>query len=381
MATRLSRGNKRAGFTLVEFVIAMAITTVALAATVLAFRDATQVNQNVALNEDIADNMRAGLNLMEQDLIQTATGIPTGGIAIPAKANSTCTSGFTNVKRPTLTASANYPNCSTVMPAIEPGFDLGPNATDQITILYQDNSLNLSQYPINPAAGIGAPNGGTGCAGSIDALGASAKFDTNCVTSPSPSGATINPGDLLLFSNANGNALVMVTSVAWPTVFFAAGDPFGLNQTGLPCGTLLQLRNGGQAAATNPPTPCSTLAIPPTPITYPPTTVERITMVTYYLDNTSVPGHVELIRRINFNNGQTVGDTLQNLKFTYNFSDGVAVNETAVPAGYSENQIRSVNVSLGAQSDTVSEKTGRLIQTSVQTQVSLRSMTFYNQFP
>jgi prepilin-type N-terminal cleavage/methylation domain-containing protein len=381
MATRLSRGDKRAGFTLVEFVIAMAITAVALAATVLAFRDATQVNQNVALNEDMADNMRAGLNLMEQDLIQTATGIPTGGIAIPAKANSTCTSGFTNVQRPTLTGSASYPNCNTVMPAIEPGFDLGPNTTDQITILYQDNSLNLSQYPINPAAGPGAPNGGAGCAGSIDALGASAKFDTNCVTSPSPSGATINPGDLLLFSNANGNALVMVTSVAWPTVFFAAGDPFGLNQTGLPCGTLLQLRDGGQAAPTNPPTPCSTLATPPSPITYPPTTVERITMVTYYLDNTSVPGHVELIRRINFNNGQTVGDTLQNLKFTYNFSDGVAVNETAVPAGYSENQIRSVTIALGALSDTISEKTGRPIQTSVQTQVSLRSMTFYNQFP
>lgn len=381
MATRLSRRKKRAGFTLVEFAIAMGITTVALAATVLAFRDATQVNQNVALNEDIADNMRAGLNLMEQDLIQTATGIPTGGIAIPAKANATCTSGFANVKRPTLTGSANFPNCNTVMPAIEPGFNLGPNATDQITILYQDNSLNLSQYPINLAAGPGAPNSGNGCAGSIDALGASAKFDTKCVTSPSPSGATISPGDLLMFSNANGNALVMVTSVTWPTVFFAANDPFGLNQTGLPCGTLLQLQNGGQPAPTNPPTPCTTLATPPKPITYPPTTVERITMVTYYLDNTSVPGHVELIRRINFNNGQTVGDTLQNLKFTYNFSDGVAVNETTVPAGYSENQIRSVNIALGALSDTISEKTGRLIQTSVQTQVSLRSMTFYNLFP
>jgi hypothetical protein len=108
--------------------------------------------------------------------------------------------------------------------------------------------------------------------------------------------------------------------------------------------------------------------------------VERITMISYYLDNISVPNHVELIRRINFNTGQTVGDTLQNLHFTFNFNDGVAVNETIVPAGYSENQIRSVNVFLGAQSDTISQKTGKYIQNSVQTQVSLRSMAYFNQY-
>jgi hypothetical protein len=369
--------KKLAGFTLVEFAVAVGITTLALAATMLAFRDATQANQNVALNEDMADNMRAGLNMMEQDLIQTGTGIPTGGIAIPVIANATCPSGYANVNRPLLGGSTFFPHCNVVLPSIEPGFALGPNNTDEVTILYQDNSLNLSQYPINLGPGPGAPNNGAGCAGSIDKLGASATFDPNCVISPSPSGAQINAGDLLMFSNTYGNTLVMVTSVAWPTVFFAFGDPFSLNQTGLACGTLLQLRNGGQSTV---PPPCSTLASPPTPITYPPTTVERITMVTYYLDNTSVPNHVELIRRINFNAGQTVGDTLQNLHFTYNFSDGITVNQTTVPNGYSESQIRSVNIALGSQSDTLSQKTGQLIQSSVQTQVSLRSMAYFNQY-
>lgn len=369
--------KKLAGFTLVEFAIAMGITTVALAATMLAFRDATQVNQNVSLNEDIADNMRAGLNLMEQDLIQTGTGIPTGGIAIPEKAaTAACTSGITSVKRPTLTGSTFFPQCNVVMPAIEPGYQLGPNNTDEITLMYQDNSLNVSQYPINLATGNGAPGTGGGCAGTINSVGASATFDTKCVVSPSPSGATINPGDLLMFSNTNGNALVMVTSVSWPTVFFASGDPFSLNQTGDACGTLRQLQIGGQSTVLP---ACSTLASQ-TPITYPPTTVERISMITYYLDNTSVPGHVELIRRVNFNTGQTVGDTLQNLHFTYNFNDGVAVNKTIVPTGYSESQIRSVNISLGAQSDTMSQRTGNYIQTSVQTQVSLRSMAYFNNY-
>src|SRR5271155_4344567 len=370
MATRLSRMKKQMGFTLLEFAIAMGVTTVALAATMVAFRDATQVNQNVNLNEDITDNMRAGLNMMEQDLIQTATGIPTGGISVPAKAaTSACTSGVTNILRPTLTGSANFPTCNVAMPAIEPGFALGPNNTDELTLLYQDNSLNLSTWPINLGVGNGAPGTNGGCAGSISLSGSSATFDPKCVVSPSPSGATINAGDLLMFSNANGNTLVTVTSVSWPTVFFAGNDAFKLNQTGDPCGTLLQLQSGNACPSTS------------QALSYPPTTVIRVTMISYYLDNVSFPNHVELIRRINFNTGQTVGDTLQTLHFTYNFSDGVAVNETTVPPNYSETQIRSVNIYLGAQSDATSQKSGKFLQSSVQTQVSLRSMTFFNQYP
>ena len=92
---RLSRMKKQLGFTIIEFTIAMAVTIVALAATMLAFRDATQANQNVTQREDIADNMRAGLNLLEQDLIQTGTGIPTGGISIPSNvASGSCTTGY-----------------------------------------------------------------------------------------------------------------------------------------------------------------------------------------------------------------------------------------------------------------------------------------------
>jgi len=177
-----------------------------------------------------------------------------------------------------------------------------------------------------------------------------------------------------MFSNTYGNALAVVTSVSWPTVFFAANDAFGLNQTGLPCGTLRQLEVGGQTTTT---TPCTTLAVG---TSFPTTTVQRVSMITYYLDNVSVPGHVELIRRINFNAGQTVGDTLQNLNFTYNYSDGIAVNQTTVPTGYSESQIRSVNVVLAAQSDTTSQKSGQLLQSSVQTQVSLRSMAYFNEY-
>jgi len=363
---RLSRMKKQLGFTIIEFTIAMAVTIVALAATMLAFRDATQANQNVTQREDIADNMRAGLNLLEQDLIQTGTGIPTGGISIPSNvASGSCTTGYANITRPLLNGSTFFPHCNVTLPAIEPGNALGPLIvspdatsnfnTDIISLMYLDNSLTLNTYPIYLPAGSGAPGVGGGCAGSISPTGSFAIFDPSCVVSPSPSGATVNAGDLLMFSNANGNTLVEVTSVSWPKVYFGAGDAFGLNQTGLPNGTLINLQSAG---------------------TYPPTTVERIALVTYYLDNVSVPGRVELIRRLNFNAGQTVGDTLENLQFTYNFNDGIAVNEVTVPTGYSESQIRSTNVYIGGRSDNVSPQSHKYLRLNFQTQVSLRGMAY-----
>jgi hypothetical protein len=109
--------------------------------------------------------------------------------------------------------------------------------------------------------------------------------------------------------------------------------------------------------------------------------VERIALVTYYLDNVSVPGRVELIRRLNFNAGQTVGDTLENLQFTYNFNDGIAVNEVTVPTGYSESQIRSTNVYIGGRSDNVSPQSHKYLRLNFQTQVSLRGMAYYNAYP
>lgn len=364
---RLSRMKRQTGFTLVEFAIAMGVTTVALAAAMLAFKDATTSNQLVGLRQDVSDNLRAGMNLMEQDLIQTGTGIPTGGIAIPNTGASTCSSPLSNITRPLLTGSTYFPHCNVTLPAIEPGNTLGPFVTspdatgsvntDIITLMYEDNSLTLDNNPI-----FLAPVGATpGCAGSISAAASSATFDTSapCVP-PSSSGSTINAGDLLMFSNSYGNALAYVTSVSWPTVFFAKNDPFGLNQTGLAAGTLKTLQN------------------PDT--TYPPTTVTRITMVSYYLDNITDPLHVRLIRRVNFNAGQPVGETLENLQFTYNFNDGIATNEVTVPSGYSESQIRSVNLYVGARSDARLAQTQQFIRTNFQTQVSLRSMAYFNSY-
>ena len=62
---------------------------------------------------------------------------------------------------------------------------------------------------------------------------------------------------------------------------------------------------------------------------------------------------MRLIRRTNFNPGVAVGETIENLQFTYNYVSGSTCWQTKppYPAGYSENQIRSVDVYMGARSD------------------------------
>src|SRR5271163_4149288 len=253
MTTRVKK--KQLGFTLIEFAVAMAISIVALGATVLAFRTATFSNQNVTQREDMADNIRAGLNLLEQDLIMTGMGIPTGGIAIPTyAATASCPGGTSNLKRPVPTGTATFPVCNTTLPSIEPGNAMGPlitapdatslTNTDVLTVVYTDNTsgststiVGMNSQPIN----------GSGCpAGSISASGNAATFDATCfnLSSLSASGVQINPGDLIMFSNTNGNALQVVTSVGGQTLNFASGDAFNLNGiTSATGGTLVNLQN------------------------------------------------------------------------------------------------------------------------------------------
>jgi hypothetical protein len=258
---------------------------------------------------------------------------------------------------------------STVLPAIEPGANLGPQIvspdatpgpnTDIITMLYADNSLALDQDPINRTAGPGGP----ACNGTIAANGSTVQFDSNCVNLTGGN-IRINPGDLIMFSNAQGNAIQTVTDVAGQQLTFGNNDAFKLNQRTDPSGTIKQLQS------------------PPGSGTYPPTTATRIWMITYYLDNVTDPQHVRLVRQVNFNPPQPVGEVLENLQFTFNFVDGVTnpSNQPTVPAGLSENQIRAVNLFLGARSTATSTKTRKFLRTSLATQVSLRSMAYVSRY-
>jgi prepilin-type N-terminal cleavage/methylation domain-containing protein len=371
--------KKRSGFTLVELLLAILVTTVVLAAAFLMFRDSTRANSNVTQTADMTDNQRAGLNLLVQDLIQTGTGIPTGGISIPNTVNASGCNVGASVNRPPANLFLTFegPNtanahCNVILPAVEPGDGLGPAvsspdgtsgpATDVLTILYADNTLSLVQKPINGAACPG---------GSIAADGSTVTFDSTCVTLGA-AGIPINAGDLLMIYNGNNSngVLQAVTSVNGQTLNFAAGDSFNLNgRTATEAaGTVRQLQNltGGVPNGT-----------------YPPTSATRIWMVTYYVDTSTDPAHPRLMREVNFNTPQPVAESLEDLQFTYNFADGTSpapVNQASVPLTDNENEIRSVNVYLGTRSTSAKAGSNQFIRSNVSTQVALRSMAYFNTY-
>jgi type II secretory pathway pseudopilin PulG len=377
---RLLKKSKQAGFSMIELLVSIGVTTVILGATLLAFKNAANTQRGVSYSSDMNDNLRAALNLIQQDLILAGTGIPTGGIPIPNTPNTAGTCNTTPPpNRPTLTGTLTFPTCNFVLPAIEPGSALGPlitapdattgnpsspnSFTDIITVLYADNALALDNDAVNGAACPG---------GSITAAGDAVTFDTACQSLNPSTGVTINAGDLIMFSNAKGNAIQTVTSVSGQTLKMIAGDAFNLNGRSDKQGTIKQLQNTDSSGNPNG--------------TYPPTTATRIWMISYYLDNITDPAHVRLVRRVNFDPTPlaqlAVGETLENMQFTYNYVDGVTnpSNQVGVPSGYSENQIRSINVFLGARSNYFDQQRQRYTRVNLQTQVSLRSMAYRNRY-
>ncbi len=388
--------HKLAGFTLIELMVAMGVCMILLYAAVRAFRDASQTNQQVTYDADMSDNLRTGLNLIQTDLQQAGSGIPTGGIPVPFTSNNSSTApcGTTPaINRPKLDGTTTFPPCNSTLPSVEPGYMLGPpitapdattgtaanptSITDEITVVYADN-LGLDARPINALATTspanpGCPNGKLSLSGStltavFDGSTLNSQGNYNCVNFVQ-NGITINVGDLIMFSNSYGEALLAVTSVNGQTLTFATGDAFGLNGRTENGGTINYLQASG-CGGTN---ACFTN-----------TTATRVWMVTYYLDNVTSPPYVRLVRQVGLGTATPVGETLENLQFTYNFVDGNTnpSNQPTVPAGDSESQIMSVNIYLAARSsDMLFQGNGHhYSRDNLMTQISIRSNAYSNQY-
>jgi prepilin-type N-terminal cleavage/methylation domain-containing protein len=389
--------KKCAGFTLMELMIAMFVTLILLYAAVVAFRDSSQSNTVVSQASDMTDNLRSGLNLIQQDLQQAGSGIPTGGIPIPYTSNNSSTApcGTTAApSRPMLNGVTTFPACNSTLPAVEPGQALGPlitapdavagnpsnpnSYTDEVTVLYADN-LQMDAKPVNEQPTInpsnpGCPNGsltlsGTTLTAVFDGTTLNSNGGYNCVNF-SKNGIYINPGDLIMFSNNQGQAVMAVTTVSNQTLTFGPHDAFNLNGRSDTGGTITQLMTSPTCGGGN--------------ACFPNTMAQRIWMVTYYLDNLTSPPFVRLIRQVGFNTPTPVGETLENLQFTYDFVDGVTnpSNQPNVPTGNSESQIRMINVYLGARSSYQVAKGNRSLfeRDNLMTQVSLRSMAYHNKY-
>ena len=343
------------GFTLVELLVSTAITLVVLAGAMTAFKDALDINQAGTMIADSTQNLRAATNLMVRDLMQAGRGIPTGGLPIPSGA------GSAPINRPGPVGTAyTFDNINfTTLPAIVPGPALGPNidgqATDIITVLMTDPTLAPLTLNATPAVA-GQPT--------LAADGASLDAGTSAtwVTDPATG---VRAGDLVMFTNALGNAVQMVTSTLGTVVQFAAGDALQLNQRAVAQGSITQIVTGG----------------------IPQTTAQRVLLVTYYVDVTSTPGSPRLARRINAAPGQALAGVVEDLDLSFDLVDGVTnpVAQKIVPvtlAGvlYTPNQIRKVNLHVGVRSEEPSVRHHDYTRSHLTTVVSLRSLAYVDRY-
>jgi hypothetical protein len=329
------------GFTLGEVLIATALTLVIVSAAVEMLTRTLTLTGTARVISETNHGLQAGTSLMVRDLMQTGQGVPLGGIPIP---NGT---GATAVKRPGLTGMV-FPVTQTVLPALSPGNGLGPTLlgvpTDLINVVYADRTLNLSANPLTSIAADGSTM-------------------TVAAATPVTGVGGLQAGDVILFSNALGNALQMVTTTPTSqTVTFAAGDPMNLNQRGAAAGSVMNLQSS--------------------PGVFPPTTATRVLIVSYFVDTTTDPTLPRLVRRINMGQNLAIAMGVENLQVTYDLVDGVTnpTNVDTPAVTNSANQIRKANIFLSARSQDVNPQTKQFFRNTMATQVGLRSLSFVDRY-
>jgi hypothetical protein len=204
-------------------------------------------------------------------------------------------------------------------------------------------------------------------------------------------------GQLIVLQKGSYAVLLQVTSIdsAAHKIFFATNDSLNLNQHAAAAGSTSALTAFAPSPDTALPNPQT---VPPTAFLA--TTATRVRMISYYLDNTDAL-HPRLVRRINngsptvFSNtsGTTVAVDIDKLQISYDLADGntnpsnvlfnaadYAGTGKCAPSPCSVNQVRKVNILLGARSRNVFSLTKQYYHNVLTTQISLRGMAFVNEY-
>ncbi|HVZ21724.1 MAG TPA: prepilin-type N-terminal cleavage/methylation domain-containing protein [Vicinamibacterales bacterium] len=356
MTTSTSAVRSEQGFTLIELMIASALTLVVMGVAFSTFKNAEDFNQSILSLADSTQNLRAGTNQLVRDLMQAGRDIDIGGISIPSG------SGSTGIYRPSPDGKSYFfdNTTATTLSSITTGASLGPTidgqSTDMVTMLMADPYLaDLIVYP--DGTGGGVPT--------LDSTGAS--MDVGTSTSwlegdPDNGIPAVKTGDLFYFIHSNGSwsTIQTVTGVDGSVVHFDTGDPFNFNQPDAEAGNITQLLG-------------ATL------------TVRRIYMYTYYVqDDDGVP---RLMRQLNMFPATALAGVVEDLDLSYDLADGVTnpVNVGDLPytsggVTYTANQIRKVNVHVGVRSEDKSTRTNDYLRNHVSTVISIRNLAYTDRY-
>lgn len=330
-----AQSRSKKGFTLLELLVAMAVGLVILGAAVGIFTKGMDAVNRVTTRADMQANVRVGFNELSRDLYRAGTGIPFGGIPIPS-----ASTGGTNPQYACDGGQCYLPGNNKLTQgtlfAVTPGNNVGPTSTettDAITISYIDPTLNWTAYPTSTIT------------------------STNPITVTMPAATTpalndpafgLNVGDVFMLSNSNGQALGVVTGFNAPakTITFATGDPLNINQPAAPAGNIPSIATVG----TN-------------PKTYPLTTLSRVIMATYFIQQVvgadGLPDF-RLMRQIGARTPQPLAEHIQDLKFFYDlWSDNTGtltvgspdcIPTGAVPPTPAPGLIRKVSIRIAVRS-------------------------------
>ncbi len=331
------------GFTLAEVLLATALTLIVISGAMSTFTTAMRLADTSRIVSDTNHGLQAAMSLMVRDFMQTGQGIPSGGVPLPGGA------GAGAVKRPGPPGTGfTFPASWSTLPALATGGGMGPTVlgvqTDLVNLMYADPTLPLNQWPLTAIASNGSSMTVDNRTSIVGADG-------------------IKPGDLILFSNALGFAMQMVTRInGSQTVYFDPGDAINLNQPGATAGSITQLQ-----------------ALPGV---YPPTTATRINLISYYVDTTTDPTLPRLTRQLNGGARLAIALGVENLQFTYDLVDGVTnpANVETPPAPLSANDIRKANLFLSGRSLDLNPQTHQYMRNSMATDVGLRSLTFVDRY-
>ncbi len=326
-----------AGFTLLEFTVANAITMVVLAGTFQLLNMAFKVNSSIGEVMSTQQNIRVAMNTIARDITMAGTGLPDGGIAIPNGA------GAVALTRPG--AGGTLPTGDNVIPILSPGnsvVTVAGTATDVITVVSIDQE--------SPAWTVTA----------VDPAGTQVSFaqDIRAVGTWQMAADTT----VLVFSSPNGACFGVVTSVSATAsqANFAAADVLNLNQPAAAAGNIKSLKNADG--------------------TYPPMSATRVNLITYYLNNSN-PAHPRLMRAVNAQTPQVTVEDVDNLQFSYDLFDfDTNVSTSNQPSTTSPNQIRSVNIQLNGRSPAILSNTKDFYRFGLVSKVNIRNATFRNRY-
>jgi type II secretory pathway pseudopilin PulG len=354
---RRSSNRPEMGFTMIELLIAVAVTIVIVGGSVMVFTNSAQSSTRSLKYSEIQTEARAALSQITRDLSQAGTGVPLNGIPIPSLTAGGANPNFACDTTQCYTG-ADAPFTQGLLYKVTPGNVIGPTISepsDAIKLVYVDPTLNWSAVQ----GAVVAPNGG------------SVTMPVGTAPAVNDPAVGITPGDVMLLQNVYGSAVGVVTGVAGPVIFFGP-DPLNINQLTAASGNIKALGTPG----TN-------------PLTYPATQVSRLIMVTYFIQPFAGPTgpDARILRQVGTHPPIPIAEHIEDLKFTYDVVDPVTNALTAnsldaslgTPPVSQPNQIRKVNISVTARA-VRKEATGDYLRINLTTSIGPRNLSFRDRY-